>query len=336
MKILFISPSFFSYTELIIEEIRSLGFEVKNIYDRPTKNKLLIAFIRVFPSVAAPLTNLIYLRKFKNISKGEFDIVFVLQGESITQRLLLKLRQINPNAKFIFYIWDSIKNKPKSILNLDLYDYKYTFDPVDAKKYNMIYRPLFSKKYNSDYVELKYDYCFIGTLHSDRYKILKKIKIKNPSLNNTYVFLYCQARWLYWFKRLFTNSLNSCSKSEVSFEPLKAEVVQKIFSQSKVIIDIEHENQKGLTMRSIDALMSQKKLITTNKNIAMHRIYNQKSIHILNRDNPIIPLNFLDNNLELIPEEELKPYHLSSWLKDILFNNSCDDILNDENNSCSL
>lgn len=336
MKILFISPYFFSYTELIIEEIKSLGFEVTNIYDRPTKNKLLLAFIRVFPSIAAPLTNLFYLRKFKNIIKGEFDIVFVLQGESITKRLLLKLRKINPNAKFIYYIWDSIKNKPKSISNLVFYDYRFTFDPVDAKKYNMIYRPLFSKKYFSDCVDFKYDYCFIGTLHSDRYKILKKIKSYNLNFNNAYEFLYCQARWLYWFKRLFTNSLNDCIKSEVSFDPLKIEVMRKIFSQSKIIIDIEHEKQNGLTMRTIDALMSQKKLITTNKYIKKHRIYNPKFIHILDRDNPIIPQDFLDGNLELIPEEELKPYLLSSWLKDILLNNSCDNILNHENNSCTL
>lgn len=320
-----------------MEEIKSLGFEVTNIYDRPTKNKLLLAFIRVFPTIAAPLTNLIYLRKFKKIGKGEeFDIVFVLQGESITQRLLLKLRKNNPNAKFIYYIWDSIKNKPKSILNLDLYDYRFTFDPVDAKKYNMIYRPLFSKKYYSDCVDFKYDYCFIGTLHSDRYKILKKIKSNNPSFNNAYEFLYCQARWLYWFKRLFTNSLNGCSRSEVSFEPLNIEEMRKIFSHSKVIIDIEHENQNGLTMRTIDALMSQKKLVTTNKHIIKHKIYNPNYIHILDRDNPIITKNFLDSNLELIPEEELKPYLLSSWLKDILLNNSCDNILNHENNSCSL
>lgn len=336
MKILFISPAYFSYTEMILEEIKSLGFDVVNIQDRPTKNQLFIALIRVIPSFTAFLTNLIYLRLFKNIRKDEFDIVFVLQGESITQKLLLKLKQINTKAKFIFYTWDSIKNKPNSLLNLDLYDYRFTFDPIDAIKYKMIYRPLFSKKYHSDIIDIKYDYCFIGTLHSDRYKIIKNIQNKNPKLRKTYLFLYCQAKWLFWFKRLFTNTLSNCSKKEVSFVPLKTEDVQKIFSQSKIIIDIEHKNQNGLTMRSIDALMAKKKLITTNKNIANHRIYNPKYIHILDRDNPIIPPNYFDNNLDIIPDDELKPYHISRWVKDIIINNSCDDILKNEKNTHSM
>src|SRR5690606_39098696 len=64
----------------------------------------------------------------------------------------------------------------------------------------------------------------------------------------------------------------------------------KYSENSKIVIDIAHANQKGLSMRPFEALGLKRKLITNNTDIKNYDFYNPNNIFIIeNFDNLDIP-----------------------------------------------
>ena len=90
---------------------------------------------------------------------------------------LKEFKRRNPNCVFIFYTWDSFKNNPNAVSILEYFDKKFTFDTNDAIKHNLNFRPLFFIDRYGEIVnkKIKYNLLFLGTAHSDRYKISDNI-----------------------------------------------------------------------------------------------------------------------------------------------------------------
>ncbi|MCV4677987.1 hypothetical protein OFC08_34485, partial [Escherichia coli] len=55
--------------------------------------------------------------------------------------------------------------------------------------------------------------------------------------------------------------------TDVEFEPLSQSEVVEMMKCSEIIIDIHHPRQRGLTMRTIECIGLNKKIITTNEDI---------------------------------------------------------------------
>lgn len=91
-------------------------------------------------------------------------------------------------------------------------------------------------------------------------------------------------------------------------------------NKSECLLDIVQQNQKGLTLRSIEALFYHKKLVTNNLAIKHEPFYNVNNIYIIgdpaeNRSikefikaTPYIPV---DKNVE-------QRYHIRNWLNELL------------------
>ncbi len=80
---------------------------------------------------------------------------------------------------------------------------------------------------------------------------------------------------------------------DFSFTSLSQEETLDIISQSKVVVDIEHPGQVGLTMRTLEMLGCQKKLITTNKSVREYDFYNEDNILVVERNNIKLNKSFL-------------------------------------------
>ena len=61
--------------------------------------------------------------------------------------------------------------------------------------------------------------------------------------------------------------------------------VTDYIGNSRVVLDLPHPMQTGLTMRTIEAIGSKKKLITTNVDIVNYDFYNPKNILLIEREN---------------------------------------------------
>src|SRR5690606_10943726 len=95
--------------------------------------------------------------------------------------------------------------------------------------------------------------------------------------------------------------------------------IYKLSQNTKIVIDVAHPNQKGLSIRPYEALGLQRKLITNNTEIKKYDFYNANNIFVIeNFDNLDIPDSFLTKPYEKISEDIYKKYHISNWLKNIL------------------
>ena len=116
------------------------------------------------------------------------------------------------------------------------------------------------------------------------------------------------------YKKEFWNTKSDSFK----YSPLSSNDISRIIEQSKVVIDMQHPNQKGLTMRSIETLGMRKKLITTNSDIVNYDFYNENNIYIIDRDNPVIKPDFFKTEYIPIPDKIYNRYSLAQWIFDVL------------------
>ena len=125
----------------------------------------------------------------------------------------------------------------------------------------------------------EYDIAVIGTAHPDRVELAKKIYKKYREDYNIYIFLYHPTKKIEFFGH------NT---------PLSFKEYIEILSKSKAVMDLPFLNQMGPTTRPFDALSTNTKVITTNKEISKYPIYSE-NILIIDRDNPVIDATFINS-----------------------------------------
>lgn len=320
-KILYISPKFFEYEIKIKEELEDLGANVDFFDERPANDFITKVFIRLkLKSLIKKKIYEYYKNIYSFILNKKYDFVFVVSPETLSYREVAKIKELQTNAQFILYMWDSFENK-NSFNTIELFDKVFSFDSRDAKKYNLRFLPLFyTKEYKkkANYQNYKYDLSFIATAHSDRYKISNEIKyiIEKNNLS-VYYYFYLPSIIMYFIRKLFIPKYFYGKLSEFSFSPLTHNKIIEIFDNSKVILDINHPLQFGLTMRSIECLGAEKKLITTNQNIRDYDFYNSNNILIINRENINIDVDFFEKKYENLSDDLYEKYSLNNWLKNI-------------------
>jgi hypothetical protein len=249
-----------------------------------------------------------------------YDCLFVIKGEVIPAFFLEGFKKRNPKCEFIFYTWDSFTNNPHALSILKYFDKKFTFDSFDAIQFNLKFRPLF---FIDEYDELnsanseviKQDLLFLGTAHSDRYRI-SKIVIEWCKENDlkTYAYYFMPSRLVFIFKSIFDHSFKGFEYKKMSFTPLNILDIIALYKQSLVILDVNHPGQNGLTMRTFEALGAGKKLITTNPDIKKYLFYNEKNIFVIDRKNIMVDESFFLTPFVPINEELRKDMSLAGWL----------------------
>lgn len=319
-RVLLIAPRFFGYEREIVAELRRQHMQVDVLPDRPFDSPFMKAVMRFRPELGGhQAADRYFVKQILALGCEDYSIILVIQGEGVTTRTLSFLRGKYPKARMTFYTWDSIENKPFSKCSLSHYDRCSTFDPVDAKKYGMAFRPLFfSPGFDRPAAtDFTYDLSFIGTVHSDRYRIVHTLAKQLPQDAKSFIYLYIQAPWMYDLRRVFTRNLAGSKRDEFRFDPLSKDVVQATFFGSRAILDIEHPSQRGATMRTFETLGSRRKMITTNASLRNYDFYNSQNILIIDRSTPLLDRDFLKTPYVHIPEEIRTRYSLRQWVREV-------------------
>lgn len=326
-KILFFCPNFLGYDSIIAGELIKKGAKVELYNERPSSNPLIKAIIRVNPKLLNKMSHRYFLSILHKESKEEFDYVFIIKGEAMSTEIIAKMKEIFPEAIFIYYSWDSIRNLKHMDRKIQYFHKAFSFDREDCKTIaNVDYLPLFFSKKESSNENLpstkdsKYNLSFIASLHSDRYKVLKKIliEIKNKRPDTKiYLFLYYSSKFIFFLKKILDTNFFRVPYKMINWTPLSQQAVFDKLSETEIVIDINHPNQSGLTMRTIEALVLKKKLITTNTNIRYEDFYSPENFLIVDRTRPVIPVEFLSTPYQEIERSIINSYSLESWLKKI-------------------
>lgn len=324
-RVLLIAPKFFGYDDEVQAEFERRGAQVTRLLDRPFTTPSGTAITKLAPEAVALAAERLYRRQLSDVE--DFQIVFVVNGQTLSTSFLRWLRAAQPQANFILYIWDSFKNRRSIIPNLPIYDGVMGFDADDAKDFGFSHRPLFFVPAFDRVSEgpLDFDISFAGTAHSDRAPLVKRIDAALTPAIMRYWFLFLQAPWVYWYYRLRNPAFSSLRQQDFSFKPKSRQETAEIFHRSRTILDIEHPSQRGLTIRTFEALGACKKLVTTNGNIRNYDFYNPDNILIINRHTePVIPQDFLKLPYVPVPAHLRSRYSIAGWLDEILLNSGVD------------
>ncbi|WP_195927083.1 lipopolysaccharide biosynthesis protein [Turicibacter sanguinis] len=320
-NILFISPIFFDYHEKIIKRLESYGANVDFFDERPSNKSYMKALLR--SKMKEKLDFYIesyYESIFQTIKNKKYDNLLVIKGEIIPINFIVKFREKYPEAKINLMMYDSIDNYPHIRLKASYFDKCFSFDKNDCDRYGFSFRPLFFvPEYEENEIQdcPKYDLTFIGTIHSDRLKIIDEINMQLDENLNRYYYFYIPTKLIYIIKYFINPLFRKKSIKDFKFEPLPSKIVAEKIKSSNVIIDIEHPNQTGLTMRTIEMLGAKKKIITTNSTIKEYDFYNPQNVYIIDRENIKIDNDFFQSPYIEIESDILRKYSIDGFLEDI-------------------
>ena len=313
-KILFIGIGFYDYESTIIKKLENLGAIVDFYLEQP--NYLLSGLYGKIINKLKYKKNIIEKHHNKMLDETnikKYDIVFVLKGENLTKDFIKTLKLQQEKAIFIMYQWDSINRVSNALEMIPYFDKVYSFDRIDCEKYKKLeFRPLFFRESkDEENLDCKYDLVFIGWLHADRMDLIKNIE-KNCKTKNIKTFFY-----LYTGIKTYINFLLKKQSQNLYIKPLNCSNVQDLHFNTKVILDLPHPLQNGLTMRTIEAIGANKKLITTNQDIKNYDFYDENNICIIYKENIEIKNGFFEKPYKKIPDDIKNKYSLDKWIEDV-------------------
>lgn len=315
-RILFIAPEFFTFHSQIKRGLEELGHQVYILPDRPSKKALMKILIRKFRFLVSPYLKDFYARKMDEIP-ADIDEVFIIKGEGIVPATLERMRTRFRKARFQYYLWDSLSQSPGAHLLINRFDRAWTYDLSDSKRDTRLkFTPNFYSlpKTRAPLSDFKYDLTFFGTAHGDRLKVVAKLTESLPKDIRCYRFMYFQAPIMFYFRKFTDPYFKYFRDEELSFKPKFGAEWEDIVGKSSAILDIQHPNQGGLTIRTLESLAMGFKLVTTDSSIREYPFYDERRIRIIDRENPQVDPEFLrhPNTHELHPA--LKELELKNWL----------------------
>lgn len=322
-RILLFAPSFFGYEYKIAKKMEEMGAYVDRYDVRSVTSARDRALLKISPKIFNKKSQK-YYEEILEANKGkDYDYILIIKCDMTPESVLAKLKEEYPTAKLCLYLWDSIENIPGILNKFKYFDTLHSFDMEDCKKYKKLnFRPLFycdefCKELNEN--KLTYDISFTGTIHSDRYAIIKQVReIAKERGLNSYWFCYLQSKFIFYFYKVTKREFFNSTIEEFTFEKKSSEEIARIVDCSKIILDIQHPKQTGLTMRTIEMLGMNKKIMTTNASIEQYDFYNPRNISIVDRKDIIIDEEFLNLPYEKVKDDIYQKYSLNNWIREVL------------------
>lgn len=322
-RILLLYARFFGYDKMVKDALERRG-AIVDLYDAR-------ANINVVEKAIKKVTPVFYYRKQakfheqiqKTNSQNHYD--FIYTNEHIKAETLKQYKACFPDAELVLYLDDSVENLKDVEKTFSLYDRVLTFDRKDAQKYGIQFRPLFfGKSYQdrmADQPDPKHNLCFIGTIHSDRQRVISKVET-DPAVTaggrDFFCYGYLQSWFMYVYYFLCKPEFRKKPFRYFQYRQLPAEQVAEHMAGSIAVLDIEHPKQSGLTMRTIETIGLGKKIITTNVDIVNYDFYNSNNILVIDRNDPKITPEFFQQPFEPMSEELYQKYSIDGWI-DMVF-----------------
>jgi hypothetical protein len=310
-KILFLTPEFYTYPELIKSSLESMGAVVDLFSNRPTN--LTGKFSEVFLSKKYEKVKSRYFDSLIGKTKSDYDYILIIRADLIPLSHLLKLKNKFSGSFFIQYIWDDLHLFPKLFESFQYFDRILSYDFQESQKYGLTFRPFFFTKYRNSkkaYHLSGGKVFFIGAYHTDRLSIIEKVKKLNPEIK-FHFHLYINPI-TYILAKLPLKYLPDFRFWKMKYSDMLEEI-----ESSAAVLDIQNISQRGLTTRVFEALGAGSKIITVNKSILEFDFYNEDNILLLDRNYPKIEQSWLDIPFKPYEESIVKKYFIEEWIKEV-------------------
>lgn len=236
-----------------------------------------------------------YWRNFGDWVKSARSYKYVILGENWYNFDVSRyIKRVNPKCKVIVFFWNKIVfDHYFDILKDPNVDEFYTFDKDEAKKYNFkLNSTFYTKGLTLPENKIEKDILFLGRA-KDRKKEIKDIEkiLKKNHIKTDFRIIEDEKDYIDYYDYL------------------------ELLSKSKAVLDYNAYDQTGLSLRVMESLFHEKKLITSNKEIKKCDFYNKKNIFIIGIDKWEKLNDFLNSEYEKVPEEILDYYDFENWIK---------------------
>lgn len=219
------------------------------------------------------ITNNLYYKLIKylllrKISKHPDVDLYIFKDE---QRYMPFIKSIK--GKIILILRNTLKSSDTELILKNSFPI-YSFDYSDVQKYHLNYYSQYSSivslvKNKKILLSTEFDFCFLGK-NKGRKEYLDSIA--RVLLNKNYSIKFIVIEDYNKFLSILEMLKLIRSKRLSYLDYLKLQL------SCKVVVDIVQENQSAETMRFIEALSTGRKVITNNRNVVYHKLYNRHNV----------------------------------------------------------
>ena len=312
-RILFIGIDYFSYTSRIIDEMRAQGHGVSFHLMEPVGfwDKVAKRYDpRRFSAVLARHHEAIVTAERNN----DYDIILCLQVHRMAPAILARLRENHPAARFILYNWDSLNTHDYSPW-LPFFDHAFTFDPDDAARLGIGYLPLFALP---EYAAARRDAAkhndlyFVGAaVTSARVRALQRLKAFCRRANlalEMHLFASAAAMLSHLSNRLWL--------PELTMRTIRPAEIIAMMERSRGVFDFANHRQSGYTMRFIENMCAEVKIVTANPRIRDEPFYRADRFLVIDGENFDAIPSFLA--MPITSTLDLDAFSLRNWVRTLL------------------
>lgn len=250
--------------DYISKIIKKRGYNIEPMYIGGG-NKLKRFLRRLFLKYKLP-----FYKKWFNKKILNYDVEIVFFYDSLLSESLVEWVNDNMDVKIHVWYWNIVTNTIQPDKLNDEICSKWSFSSLDAKKYNMKFMaPYFFDEIKCDNENVEYDILFVG---KDKGRLRKLLEYKETFTNMGFKckFIITPTRGYH---------INKHYSKSISYEENF-----KMSCKTKVIFDYIGVNNSGQSMRVMEALFRQKKIITDNILIKNYDFYRKENIFILGED----------------------------------------------------
>lgn len=270
------------------------------------KNKVICTFQRILKKFGLWRIYSFFLSNWKSKLK-ECDECIIFD-QAFSPSIVKIIKKFNPKVNIHVYLWNptfkdtSILEKLKKV---STFVHVYSFDKNDCRKYGFTFSPMIydfnASKKNA--IEFKYDVIFVGYA-KNRVKMLTEL----------YNQLKAASAKIYFYVLDNVNTTEPVP-FELKKEYLNYEEYRNLMLSSKAVLDIVQDGQIGLTIRTMETICFEKKLITNNKDIMNYNFYDNNNIFVIGVDSLDNLATFINTPFKKISEELIREYNFVDWVK---------------------
>ncbi len=318
----------------------------QNVNSLPNTKEIVWKTIAVRPNLWAKIRKRwdYYTGKTPQIGCGYFDDEFIRELQQIGQEdtaLLFSIqnlknatliqRIINPKTSRKVWLWDSLctlkinsqKYRKQYIRKLKTFANNniYTFDPNDAKQYelhllNQVYRKPDERALETSTTSTEYDLFFVGHDKPGRMEVIGGIAEYLESIGKTTkicVVPMIKTPPVEQYKRYYNTNLDASATHKKGYQN-SLEMLQK----SKIVLDVVQSGQEGQTLRAVEAMFLSKKIITTNPLVRCEPFYHPSRVFIWGEDSVEGLTEWIECEFEPLEHSIMEVYELRNWINNLI------------------
>jgi hypothetical protein len=305
-RIAIVTTHSFGYIDFLVDrlnEIENVDLTYVNIDSIPFSYKNLSSRIvnsirKLFCFSGLKEKNRTKFIKKSILNDNLFDQILIIRPDKLEKEALLFLRE--NSIQMTCFLFDGIENFKDQKKTLSYFDTVYSYDKNDVEKYKFEFLTnyIFDNEIESNEIS---NYAFNISSFDVRFSLLEKLA---QYLNEN------EISFRFIVKK---NNIFKHKNIEISNEYLPLNEVKEYIASSLVLVDLQMNNQVGLSFRIFEALGYKKKIITNNQDIVNYDFYNEKNIFVISEENYEIPLDFFKTEYVEIDSDILEKYSLKSW-----------------------